>query len=918
MFTKVLTKLFGSGTDREIQRLNPLVEEVRSHEARLSAMNNTDLQGQTHILKERLSQGVTLDALLPEAFATVREAAKRIIGLRHFDVQIIGGITLHQGNISEMVTGEGKTLVATLPAYLNALDGKGVHVVTVNDYLARRDSEWMKPVFEFLGMTVGLIQQGMSTAERHVGYRSDITYGTNNEFGFDYLRDNMAVRLEHCVQRELNFAIVDEVDSILIDEARTPLIISGRPEKSSQLYVTVDDVVRQLRKETHYEAEEKQNQVILTDEGMLRCEKLLNIDNLYTDDTIGLVHMIEQALKAHNFFKKDKEYMIQGDEVMIVDEFTGRVMEGRRYSDGLHQALEAKERVPLRFESQTVASITYQNYFRLYNKISGMTGTALTEAGEFDKIYKLEVNPIPTNLPLIREDKTDLIFATELGKFKYLAREIDRIRKAGRPILVGTVSIEKSELIANLLDEAGVEDYQVLNAKHHEREASIVTNAGKPGAITIATNMAGRGTDIKLGDGVREAGGLYIIGTERHESRRIDNQLRGRCGRQGDPGTTQFLVSLEDDVARLFGGDRVKKVLGMLGSSGQEMDDEPLSQKMVSRSIERAQRQVEEHNFEIRKHVLDYDEVMDKQRKYIYAMRRAVLENKDISERLQEMFENIIGDAVDEFAPEKVLPDEWDMEGLQISLKGTFGIDFVVDSEDANGENKNLFEELLEQVRNEYSRRESFLADAIRKGYREQVGGDESKIDFNAMARQRVHNTELMVLLKSVDDRWINHLYEMDYLRESVRLRAFGQRDPLLEFKQEGFELFQGLIRSVEESVLQSLFRLTDPEQTHRSSATVTGQKRVKEKDPMEGMQQYTYVGADKQADGSFSAFDTGKFALAGQSDSAQGSNTATAQSEGPRKAAPIKAAPKVKPNDPCTCGSGKKYKKCCGSNALN
>lgn len=924
MLTQLLTSMFGTGAERDIQRLAPLLQQVNGHGPAMSALSNDQLRGKTAHFKEKLSQGASLDDILPEAYATCREAAKRVAGLRHFDVQIIGGIVLHQGGIAEMVTGEGKTLVATLPTYLNALTGEGVHVVTVNDYLARRDKEWMGQIYEYLGLTVGLIQQHMSTPERQVGYRSDITYGTNNEFGFDYLRDNLATSPNHRVQRPLNFAIVDEVDSILIDEARTPLIISGRPSRSSDIYYKVDEVVKRLRKEEDYTMDEKQRHIILTDEGMVHVERGLGVEDLYTPENINIVHMVEQSLKAHNFFKRDKEYMVRDGEVFIVDEFTGRVMEGRRYSDGLHQALEAKERVPLRHENQTVATITYQNYFRLYKKLAGMTGTAMTEATEFAKIYNLEVFQIPTNLPLIREDLTDLIFATESGKFKFVIDEIKRITGEGRPVLVGTVSIEKSELVAKLLEEAGITDYQVLNAKHHEREAAIVANAGKMGAITVATNMAGRGTDIKLAEGVRERGGLYIIGTERHESRRIDNQLRGRCGRQGDPGTTRFYVSLEDDVARLFGGDRVKRILNMVGTD--EMDAEPLSQKMVSRSIERAQRQVEEFHFESRKHVLEYDEVMDKQRKYIYAMRQDVLEDRDVTERLHQMIEDHIADLTAEYAPEKALPDAWDLEGLEAAMEATYG--FVPDTSGESDESpKELLDSLRDQVIAEYRRREASMSEEIRRAFREQVGGDESHIDFNAIARKRTHDLELMVILKTVDDRWVDHLKEMDYLKESVRLRAFGQKDPLLEYKQEGYEMFQELVRSIEEGVLQSLFHLTDPEVRHKREAKMNKGVLTQQEDPFAGLQQYQYVGAAKEADRSFSAFDTGRFNLAGQdtaraqqaaavataSAGAKASTATAPQQQGPSKPQPVRVENKVAPNDPCPCGSGKKYKKCCG-----
>ncbi len=910
MIFKLIEWVFGSSKERAVRKLLPLLDAVREEEPRISKMSNAELRLQTAILKEKLSQGATLDNILPHAFAVVRETAKRVVGLRPFDVQIIGGIVLHQGGIAEMVTGEGKTLVATMPVYLNALTGEGVHVVTVNDYLARRDAEWMGPIYQFLGLSVGLIQHDMDLYERQVGYRADITYGTNNEFGFDYLRDNMAVRKDLQVQRGLNYAIVDEVDSILIDEARTPLIISGRPERSSDIYVKVDEVVRRLRKGEHYEVDEKQRYVLITDEGMEQAERLLGVEDLFTDANIGIVHIIEQSIRAHNLYHRDKDYIVRDGEVLIVDEFTGRALEGRRYSDGLHQAIEAKERVPIRFESQTIATITYQNYFRMYKKLAGMTGTAITEALEFSKIYGLEVTQIPTNLPLIREDLNDLIFATEDGKFRYVVNEIKKIHETGRPILVGTVSIEKSEKLAQLLENIGIDDYQVLNAKHHEREAVIIANAGKKSAITIATNMAGRGTDIKLAEGVRDLGGLYIIGTERHEARRIDNQLRGRAGRQGDPGTTRFFVSLEDEVARLFGGDRVKRLLDMFGSN-REMDEQPLSQRMVSRSIERAQRQVEEYNYEIRKHLLEYDEVMDKQRKYIYSMRQEVLEDRDVTERLHEMISNIISDAIDQFAPEDQLPDEWDLDGLQKQLKKIFGIEFNLSGE-TEEEPLPLRESILKQVLKEYERRHILLEEELKKQYEQQArdGHNLPPVNFKKLARKRIHDLELMVLLRAVDEKWIEHLYEMDYLRESVRLRAYGQRDPLLEYKQESFELFQNLIQSIELNVVQSLFRITDPEyrkKRHLPSRSATG---TPEDDPFAHLQRYSYIAADKEADRSFSAFDTRKFALGGQP--VAGGTTEETEEEKPKRV-PVRVGPKVGPNDPCPCGSGKKYKKCCG-----
>lgn len=893
----ILKRLFGTSAERDIKKLTPLLEQVNSHERRFAAMSNDMLRAQTGRFKERLDQGATLDDLLPEAFATAREASKRVVGLRPFDVQVLGGVVLHRGGIAEMVTGEGKTLVAVLPCYLNALSGDGVHMVTVNDYLARRDAEWMGPIHRFLGLNVGIVQHDMGVYERQAGYRADITYGTNNEYGFDYLRDNGSQLKRYCVQRKLNYAIVDEVDSILIDEARTPLIISGRPEKSSDMYLRVDDVVRQLRKDIHFEIDEKQKHIILTDDGMVMCERLLGIEDMYTDDSIGYVHLIEQSLKAHHFFKRDDEYMVRDDEVLIVDEFTGRVMEGRRYSDGLHQAIEAKERVPLRFESQTIATITYQNYFRMYKKLAGMTGTAITEAVEFEKTYNLVVTQVPTNLPLIRQDMTDLVFSSEMGKFNYVVRDIREIYATGRPILVGTVSIEKSELVAKMLSDAGITDYQVLNAKHHEREAAIVANAGKRSAITIATNMAGRGTDIKLAEGVRELGGLYIIGTERHESRRIDNQLRGRCGRQGDPGTTRFYVSLEDEVARLFGGAAAKRFMGKRG--GEEMDETPLNMRILSRSIESAQRKVEDYNFEMRKVLLDYDQVMDKQRKYIYGLRREILEGRDLTAHLHRMIENIIADITDVSAPQDKQPEEWDMEGLEAALHAMFGFEFELDGDDAE-EPLPIAQDIFNQVLAEYARREAGFAEELRAHFSESDNEIYAAISPEKFARKRFHEIEASELLRIIDEKWINHLYDMDYLRESVRLRAFGQKDPLLEYKQEGYELFESLIRAVEENTIQMLFRITDPSRRHRIQPGTARQAPSPQRDRT---REYQYSGADKESDRSFSALNANQVNIPG----------AGAKAGGDGKKQPVRVVEKIKPNDPCPCGSGKKYKKCCG-----
>lgn len=865
---QLLENLFGSASDREIKKMAPLLDEMRRLEPVCVAMSNWELRAQTGKLKQRLAAGEGLDEILPEAFATVREAAKRVIGLRHFDVQLIGGIVLHRGGISEMVTGEGKTLVATLPSYLNALTGDGVHVVTVNDYLARRDREWMGPIYEFLGLTVGLIQHEMNPWERKVAYRADITFGTNNEFGFDYLRDNMARHPDFVSQRPLNYAVIDEIDSILVDEARTPLIISGRPEKSTDLYYRVNEAVKGLRRDEHFEMDEKNKHIFLNEDGMGKVEKAMGVENLYANDQFGIVHMVNQSLKAHNFFRKDDEYVVRDGMVHIVDEFTGRILEGRRFSDGLHQAIEAKEGVAIQSETQTIASITYQNYFMLYNKICGMTGTAMTEAAEFSQIYSLDVVAIPTNLPMQRQDFSDLVFATEKGKFNRVVDEIVAIHESGRPVLVGTTSIEKSELVAKNLSQRGVEGYQVLNAKYHEREAAIVSNAGKRGAITIATNMAGRGTDIKLGEGVRELGGLAIIGTERHESRRIDNQLRGRAGRQGDPGTTRFFLSLEDDVARLFGGERVKRIVNLMGGS-EAMDEEPLEQKMVSRSVQRAQAAVESMNFETRKHLKDYDDVMNRQRLVVYEMRREVLEDEDVSERVSGMIESIVQRYVDQYAPQDELPDEWDLEELARMMSLMFGFEVRTFAEDGT-DAKELVDDLIDQVIDNYKERIAHHAEEIRADFKEQTGREDSGIDFQKLARRRFRDFEKMALLRTVDEKWIDHLYTMDYLKESVRLRAYGQKDPLVEFKREGFETFQMMMNAVEDDVIQTLFRITHPDTWRRTRELEKRGELTRETNPFAGIAEYQYVSASKEVDRSFASYDTSRFALGGQAAAAQ------------------------------------------------
>ena len=865
---QIIESIFGSASDRQIKKMTPVLEEMKNFELSCVTMSNSELRAQTGKFKQRLSNGESLDDLLPEAFATVREASKRVLGLRHFDVQLIGGIVLHNGGIAEMVTGEGKTLVATLPAYLNALTGLGVHVVTVNDYLARRDREWMGPVYEFLGLTVGLIQHDMNYLERQVAYRADVTFGTNNEFGFDYLRDNMARHTDMRSQRQLNYAVIDEIDSILVDEARTPLIISGRPEKSTDLYYRVNEAVKGLRRDEHFEMDEKNKHIFLNEEGMSKVEKSLGVENLYANDQFGIVHMVNQSLKAHNFFKKDDEYVVRDGQVYIVDEFTGRILEGRRFSDGLHQAIEAKESVAIQSETQTIASITYQNYFMLYAKICGMTGTAMTEANEFSQIYGLDVLEIPTNLPMQRQDFPDLIFATVGGKFNRVVDEIIAIHEEGRPVLVGTTSIEKSELVAKNLTERGVTDFQVLNAKYHEREAAIVTNAGKRGAITIATNMAGRGTDIKLGEGVRELGGLAIIGTERHESRRIDNQLRGRCGRQGDPGTTRFFLSLEDDVARLFGGERVKRLVSMMGGT-EAMDEEPLEQSMVSRSVQRAQGAVESMNFDTRKHIKDYDDVMNRQRLVVYEMRREVLEDEDVSERISGMIESIVQRYVEQYAPKTDSPEDWDLDELERMMSLTFGIPIRVESEEG-AEEKELEDDLIDQVIDAYQGRIKVRADELREMFKEQAGRDGVDIDFYQLARREFRDYEKMILLRTVDEKWIEHLYSMDYLKESVRLRAYGQKDPLVEFKREGFETFQMMMNAVEDDVVQSLFRITHPDTVKAMRDAHQRGELTRETDPMASIREYQYVSASKQQDNSFAAYDTSRFALGGRAAQAQ------------------------------------------------
>ncbi|WP_290589507.1 preprotein translocase subunit SecA [Alicyclobacillus sp.] len=775
-----LLKRLVDRNEREVHRLRKMVARINALEPDLQQLSDEDLRAKTAEFRERLASGEKLDNLLFEAFAVVREASRRVLGLRHFDVQLMGGIVLHEGRIAEMKTGEGKTLVATLPSYLNALTGKGVHVVTVNDYLARRDAETMGRIHQFLGLTVGLNIPGMDYNQKKAAYNADITYGTNNEFGFDYLRDNMVMALDQMVQRKLHFAIVDEVDSILIDEARTPLIISGPAEKSADLYFRADLFVRSLTSED-FEVDEKMRTVNLTeDRGVPKAERFFGVENLFDPEHVQLMHHITQALKAHHLMKRDKDYVVRGDEIVIVDEFTGRMMEGRRYSEGLHQAIEAKEGVRVQNETKTLATITLQNYFRMYEKLSGMTGTAKTEEKEFVEIYGMDVVVIPTNRPMIRQDLPDIIYKTERAKFNAVVEEIVRRHQTGQPVLVGTTSIEKSEILSNLLRRRGVM-HQVLNAKHHEREAEIVARAGQPHAVTIATNMAGRGTDILLGEGVAELGGLHIIGTERHESRRIDNQLRGRAGRQGDPGSSQFFLSLEDDLLRLFGSENISRMMDRLGLE----EDQPIDAKMLTGAIERAQKKVEANNYDIRKHVLRYDDVMNKQREVIYRQRRQILEQENLREIVEGMGKDLIDHMLDVYCSEEQVPEDWDIPAMINYAERHFLLPGQVTEEELRRLDRDeLREKLYELLAANYDRREEELGPFLR-------------------------DLERVVVLRTVDSKWMDHIDAMDQFRQGVHLRSYGQADPLVIYQKEGYEMFEAMIHSIEEEVILYVFKAT-------------------------------------------------------------------------------------------------------------
>jgi preprotein translocase subunit SecA len=951
---KALAKIFGTRNDREVKRMRPLVAAIGDLEPSMQALSDAELAAKTVEFRQRIEQGATLDDLLIEAFAVCREAGRRVLGMRHFDVQLIGGIVLHRGKIAEMKTGEGKTLVATLPVYLNALEGKGVHVVTVNDYLARRDSEWMGRLYHFLGLTTGVILHDLDDDERRAAYAADITYGTNNEFGFDYLRDNMKFRLEHCVQRGHHFGIVDEVDSILIDEARTPLIISGPSEESTDKYYKINRIIPKLvrgeviegkepgEKYTtgDYTIDEKHRAVGLTEEGVAKVEKLLGIDNLYDPANLDINHHVQQALKAHTLFHRDKDYVVQDGEVIIVDEFTGRLMPGRRWSDGLHQAVEAKEGVKIERENQTLATITFQNYFRMYKKLAGMTGTAETEAAEFEKIYKLDVIVVPTNRPLRRKEYHDVVYRTEEEKFRNAAKEIKELNAKGQPVLVGTVSVEKSEKLSAILKRMGVK-HEVLNAKNHEREATIVAQAGRKNAVTVSTNMAGRGTDILLGgnpefmakehlrrqgkdpdamqtavfgspenqewrdvldrykketdaerEEVRSLGGLHILGTERHESRRVDNQLRGRAGRQGDPGSSRFYLSLQDDLMRIFGGERMQKLMLRLGME----EDVPIESRLITKRIEAAQKAVEAQNFASRKHILEYDDVMNKQRQAVYGMRRALLEGADQRERIMEMIAGVVASYIDVRCPEKVHASEYDLHGLQSDVLTQFGVKIEPS-------------ELSGMLRDEI---EDFIVERLQARYK-----DKEQLIGPEMMRE----AERIVMLNIIDTQWKDNLLAMDHLKEGIGLRGYGQKDPLIEYKKESFEMFQAMMDRIEDETLRYLFFL----QVTRADGSEYGAAKPvlpfpsddeEEEDEEETSQEVLAAATVEQRRAAQASVEDFTRNIQRKKEREMAELQFVGGEASSSAAKPVVAKAKAGRNDPCPCGSGKKYKKCCGANA--
>jgi preprotein translocase subunit SecA len=883
MIGNLIKKIVGSKNERELRRVQPLVQQINQMEPKISPLSDDQLRAKTSEFKDRLDKGASLEEILPEAFAVVRETSKRTLGERHFDVQLIGGFVLHEGKIAEMATGEGKTLVSTLPAYLNGLKGEGVHIVTVNDYLAKRDSEWMGVIYRFLGLSVGVILHELNDQERKKAYHCDITYGTNNEFGFDYLRDNMKFDIEDYVQRDLHYGIVDEVDSILIDEARTPLIISGPAEESTDKYYKINRMIPHLNQGKDYQLEEKSHTAFLTEEGVGQVEKLLNVENLYDPRNIETLHHVNQALKAHTLFKRDVDYVVKEGEVVIVDEFTGRLMPGRRWSDGLHQAVEAKENVRIENENQTLATITFQNYFRMYRKLAGMTGTADTEAAEFRKIYNLDVVVIPTNMPLIRTNYSDVIYKTEEEKFRAAAREIEELHRSGRPVLVGTISIEKSERLSLLLKKRGI-PHNVLNAKHHEREAEIIAQAGRVGAVTISTNMAGRGTDILLGgnpkflaktlvedESIDEAmqrafkkaleivqkekekviqfGGLHVLGTERHEARRIDNQLRGRAGRQGDPGSSRFYLSLEDDLLRIFGSERISHIMDRLGIE----EDQPIEHNLVTKAIENAQRRVEAHNFEIRKHLLEYDNVMNKQREVIYSQRREVLAGEDLKESVIEMVEEQAEEMVDLYTEEKEHPEDWDLKALADALYQQFSFRWAPSFEEKDGLNRDRLKELISQIAKDiYQKKETEFGEAT------------------------LRYLEKVIMLQSVDHHWKDHLLAIDQLKEGIGLRGYGQKDPLIEYQKEAYQMFLEMLDRIKRDTIEKLFAIQ-----------IAKEEEVKEVKASRKQTFFLSRGEEMARSGG------------GETENGKG---VTVRREGK----------KVGRNDPCPCGSGKKYKKCC------
>ena len=861
-----IKRFLGDNNDKYIAEYRAVVDRINALEPKMQGLTDDKLVGMTRQFKERLAAGETLDDLLPEAFAVVREGSRRVLGMRHFDVQLIGGMCLHDGRIAEMRTGEGKTLVATLPVYLNALTGKGVHMVTVNDYLAKRDSEWMGRLYRFLGLSVGLIAHDMDFPERKFAYGCDVTFGTNNEFGFDYLRDNMVIDERQMVQRPLHYAIVDEVDSILIDEARTPLIISGPGQKSTDIYVKMAHAVATLKEGTDYKVDEKQKTISPADSAVPKIEKLIGVKNLYAPENIEYSHCFMAALRAKALMKRDRDYIVKDGEVVIVDEFTGRVMPGRRFSDGLHQAIEAKEGVKVQRESQTLATITFQNYFRMYDKLAGMTGTAKTEEDEFLKIYNLPVIVVPTNKPVRRIDYPDVIYKTKRAKYKAVGRAVSEIHAKGQPTLIGTTSITQSEELSDILKHLGI-PHNVLNAKNHEKEAQIIADAGQQGAVTIATNMAGRGTDIKLGEGVAELGGLFIIGTERHESRRIDNQLRGRAGRQGDPGASRFFLSLEDDLLRLFASDRITKIMDKLGME----EDEPIEHKIITNSIEHAQKKVEARNFDIRKHVLEYDDVMNQQREVMYGERRKILMGENLKDNILSMVNHIIKTEMDQYANEKLYPEEWTLDGLIEDAEKIYAPQGKLKKEELAEMSRDGLKETLESVALEgYNQRELLF-------------GEEN-----------MRELEKVVMLRVVDNKWMEHLDHMDMLREGINLRAYGQRNPLAEYKIEALNMFEEMEGTIMDQIASLMYHVSIVTPEQQQAMQAEAQKRRAEQEIAKQRGQ-----------------------LQDHLRSAQASHGDEVSAAEAQKKAPLTAdGKKVGRNDPCPCGSGKKYKNCCGKDA--